>query len=148
MIRNTVALSEAVIATEIRMGLLFFSREVKGAGERLKGIIEAHVPEHEIEIYRSVKSLSDRFHKPTYNLTTLILLAATQKDLTDLLHAHQLFNDIPIILILPDREENTILEGLKVFPRYMTYADGDFLDVSAVIGKMLNHNKTLKTERR
>ena len=119
------------------MSLLFFSRELNGAGERLKGIIEAHVPEHEIEIYRDIETLSARFHKPTYNLTALILLAAARKDLTDLLHTHRLFNDIPIILILPDREENTILEGLKVFPRYMTYADGDFMDVAAVLKKII-----------
>ena len=48
-----------------------------------------------------------------------------------------------LILILPDREKGTISKGHLFRPRYLTYADGDFLDVAAVLAKMIDHARSL-----
>jgi len=45
--------------------------------------------------------------------------------------------DTRIILILPDRDRETITNGLKLRPRFFTYADEDFGEVAAVLAKML-----------
>ena len=121
------------------MGVLLFSKEIKEAAKKLQTVIESLVPKGEIEIYQTIESLSSRFHRPRGNLAILILLAASKKDLIDLLLIRQLFNDIPIILILPDRDKETILQGRKLFPRFISFADGDCLDVDAVLGKMVKH---------
>ncbi|MBU0767596.1 MAG: hypothetical protein KJ687_00670 [Proteobacteria bacterium] len=42
-----------------------------------------------------------------------------------------------IILILPDGDNETTTMGHTLFPRYLTYADGVFKDVEAVLKKMI-----------
>jgi len=37
----------------------------------------------------------------------------------------------------PDQEENTIAKGHSLRPRFVTYADSDFPDVVAALGKTL-----------
>ncbi len=50
-----------------------------------------------------------------------------------------LIGDIRIILILPDTEGDTISLGHKLYPRFASYADGNFKDVAAVLEKMLGN---------
>ncbi|MBF0510583.1 MAG: hypothetical protein HQK57_16890 [Deltaproteobacteria bacterium] len=54
-----------------------------------------------------------------------------------LLLIRDLLLDVKMILILPDKEENTVAVGHALYPRYMTYADGDLQDVVEVIKKCL-----------
>jgi hypothetical protein len=69
-------------------------------------------------------------------------LASSREDLEAILSIVELFYDLRIILILPDRKKETISKGLKLYPRYLSYADGDFSDVAAVLEKMLGHLNT------
>ena len=39
------------------------------------------------------------------------------------------------------REEDTVSKGHLLRPRYLTYADGDFEDVAAVLEKILRYIK-------
>jgi hypothetical protein len=124
---------------EFVVSVLFYSKATKGAGKRGQKIIEAQVPGEQIEIYRTIERLSNRLHQPTYNLDITILLAASKVDLFDLLSIQDLLTDIRIILILPDRESDTISKGHKLYPRFVSYADGDLKDVAAVLSKMLGN---------
>lgn len=119
------------------MSVLFFSGETKGPSEHIQRIIEAQVPGDEIEIHRNIKSLTSRLRGPRCNLTIIVLLAVSCKDLQGLLLIRDLFDDIPIILILPDRERDTITAGHKLYPRFLSYMDSDFSDVALVLTKML-----------
>jgi hypothetical protein len=47
-----------------------------------------------------------------------------------------LLRDVRIILILPNHEDETVVMGHRLEPRLLTYADGDFTDVSAVLGRI------------
>ncbi|MCJ7779472.1 MAG: hypothetical protein MUQ27_01475, partial [Acidimicrobiia bacterium] len=44
-----------------------------------------------------------------------------------------LLDRIRIILILPDRNKDTINKGHTLFPRFLTYVDGNFDWVTAVL---------------
>ncbi len=47
--------------------------------------------------------------------------------------------DISIIYCAPcqDGEKDTVTNGHKLYPRFISYADGNFKDVASVLGKML-----------
>jgi len=140
------------------MHLLFYSTAAGEAGKKLQGVIEELVPEEKIEVYRTEEGLSRRLREPTYDLSVAVLLAATNKDLLYLLANKELIWNLRVILILPDREEQTITKGHLLRPRFLTYADGNFLDVATVLGKMLqsrypenrhsNHLESLLNSRR
>ena len=63
----------------------------------------------------------------------------SQEELIDIIHIRELFRDIRIVLILPDREESTVAKGHRLYPRFFSYIDSDFKEIAAVLNKMLNH---------
>lgn len=120
------------------MRLLLYSPVKEGVGKHLRRMIEDLVAKDNVEIYRNVESLSLRLRQPTNNgPIAAVLLAARRGDLTELLSIRDLLRDIRIILVLPDRDEDTIAKGHILRPRFMSYSDSDFTDVCSVLGKML-----------
>jgi hypothetical protein len=76
-----------------------------------------------------------------FDLDIVILHAADRTDLDEILSIRQLLDDLRTILILPDRDHDTIAQGLTLRPRYLSFTDGDFGDVSAVLAKMLRFSR-------
>ena len=130
------------------MSILFFSGETEGAGKQIQRIIEAQVRDDEIEIYRTIESLSSRLKQTAYNLGIAVLFAANKEALSGFLSIRNLFDDVRIILILPDGEEDTIRKGHLLRPRFLKPVDSNFNDVALVLNKMirsLNQKPFLQT---
>lgn len=106
--------------------LLFYSTIKQGAGARFQSIIEKLVPKEDIGIFRTMESLSSRLHQFPRNMSLAVILAASQKELFELLLIRDCLKDIPLILILPDRESETISKGHKLYPRFISYLDSGF----------------------
>ena len=119
------------------MDLIIYSSIMEGAGERLQKMIEAVVPTEGKKICRTIEGLSHRLRQPAKKPVVAVLLANDRKDLLNILSIRDLLCDIRLILILPDREEDTLTKGHTLGPRYLTYSDSDFWEVAAVLGKML-----------
>lgn len=121
------------------MSLLFYSTSAKGPGERLHRVIEVLVPKREIEIFRTIESLTRRLHRPGlgHNMTIAVFLAASKEELSELVSIRNLLADLRIILVLPDTRDDTISKGHALQPRFLTYVDTDFIDIAAVLNKML-----------
>ncbi|OQX64551.1 MAG: hypothetical protein B5M55_05910 [Desulfococcus sp. 4484_242] len=119
------------------MTLLFYPGTRKQTGERVYKIIEGTVGKERVEICKTIESLSTRLRQFHNNLSVAILLAATRKELVDVLLIRDLLDDIPLILILPGRDKETISHGSRLHPRFMSFVDSDFLDVQAVLEKMM-----------
>jgi hypothetical protein len=66
-----------------------------------------------------------------------VILTGNQNELSKILEAGDLLGSLKTIIILPDRNPETVSAALKLHPRYLSYADGDFLDVSMVAGRMI-----------
>lgn len=120
------------------MNLILYQTTNNGPGERLLKVINTLVPEKQKEIYTTINSLAFRLRQTRYDLALAVLLTTSRKELLDILSLRDLLLDVRIILILPDREYDTVLKGHTLYPRFLSYADSDFKDVAAVLGKMLN----------
>ncbi len=121
----------------IDMKILYYTSLNKGPGERLQRIVEPLAKKMDMEIYRSIPSLTRRLTRPKYDIAVAVLLANNKKALLDLFSTRDLLSDIPIILILPDRQDDTVSKGHKLHPRFLSYVDSDFSDVGAVLKKMI-----------
>ena len=119
------------------MRLLFFCEDTKGPGKEIQKMIEAQVRKEDMEIYRTIRDLSQRLHQPRGTINIVVLLAANGKNLAELLLLAELLNDIPMILVLPDRQANTISKGHKFHPRFTCYLDNDFSDAALVLAKII-----------
>jgi hypothetical protein len=130
----------------IKLSLVFFSSSLRGAGGRLKKVIEARFPGKKIQACKTVDSLLARLHEPKCDLDLAILLAKDLEELRRLVSIGDLFDDLRIILILPNRDEEAIKDGHRLRPRFLTYADGDFKDVAAVLNNMFKKNLSTRIQ--
>ena len=122
------------------MILVYYGTLTDRARERLQGVIEGLVPKEELEVYGTIGELARRLRQPVGDVNMAVLLAATWEDLSQILSVCDLLCYVRIMLILPDQEEDTIAKGHSLQPRFVTYADSDFLDVAAVLGKILRRS--------
>jgi hypothetical protein len=120
------------------MEVLVYSRAQRGKPERLVYAIEKVVPSEAIRICHSVQSLSLRLCQPGSPPEVTVLLAATKKDLAEILSVKGLLTDLRLILLLPDKREDTVSKGHSLYPRFLSYTDGDYADVAAVLQRMLS----------
>ena len=120
------------------MSVLFYCNKKK-AGREILNVIKMHVPSDKIEAFQTIEHLSGRLFQPRGDLTIIVLMASSSNDLLELLLIRDLFYDIPIIIILPDRKKDTVEKGHKFYPRFISYMDSDFSDLSLVLPNMLNN---------
>ena len=106
-------------------------------GERLQRLIRDLVPKERLEIYDKFEGFSKRLHRPMDDIPVAVILASSEEDLLTILSISHLLFDVRFILILPDREDITVAIGHSLRPRFMSYADSDFREVTAVLGKMI-----------
>ena len=119
------------------MKVLLYSITKKEAGRKVQKIIEALWPKEACEYYRTIESLSLRIRQRSNDVGLAVLVAASFDDLSGLLAIRDLIADTRSILILPDRKSKTISCGHRLYPRFISYAGGNFMDVAAVLKKML-----------
>ncbi len=69
--------------------------------------------------------------------SVVVFQAAGQEDFVFLESIKNLLFDARLILVLPNREKDTIKKGYSLYPRFITYAGSNYKDVTAVLNKML-----------
>jgi hypothetical protein len=121
------------------MKILLYLPWTDGIGKRLFGTIEKLVVADEIEIFRTIDSLSRRLKQPKFDLKIMVLLTTTRKELSEILSIKDLFHDIRIILILPDCDGATLSMGHTLYPRFISYIDSDFEDVAVALSNITGY---------
>jgi len=117
------------------VNVLFYS--TGEPGERLRKVVQELVPGEKLEVYKTLEAFSERLKKPMEELPVAVVLAASEEDLLTILSISHLLYDVRFILILPDREDPTVAIGHSLRPRFLSYTDSDFREVTAVLGKMI-----------
>jgi hypothetical protein len=120
------------------MGVLLFSNDDNKSEKKLVRAINGIAKRHTQEIFHSIGSISNRFRQPQKDLDLMVILAGSRGDLINLLAIKELFFPIPLILIVPDGEPETMKIGFKLLPRFVSFKNGSFRDVRSVMKKMLD----------
>lgn len=119
------------------MKLFFYADGNAEAGDRLLQKIEDQVSADIVEAYRSLDDFQQGLLRQRREANIGILVAANAAELQWLITLGKLLTDMRIILILPDRNKETVAAGHRLGPRYIGYADSDFEDVVAVVKQIL-----------
>ncbi|MGA3207703.1 MAG: hypothetical protein ABSE05_07750 [Syntrophales bacterium] len=124
--------------------IIFFSTSCGAAEERLLQIIETMVSEKDIRIYRTIGSFSRGLRQPQNDTDIAILLVSSKVELNhlNLISLWNLLSDMKTIVILPDSNPDTVAKGHILRPRFLSYCDGDFQDVAAVLSRMIENSET------
>jgi len=123
--------------------IIVYSKSENGIGARLQAAVETVLPRVHVEKFRTISRLSERLHKPPLNFPIVVLLAMNREDLENIVAIQNLLFDSRIVLILPDRKEDTMALGHILRPRFVSYRDSSFKDVGAVLNKMINKPETV-----
>lgn len=124
--------------------ILVYTREDE-VGQRLKERIQDLLPDDGMESFKTIDMLIQRLRQPVNGFSMAILLVDSRGELEKILEVGDLLYNLRVIMILPDRCQETVTAALRLRPRYLSYADGDFLDVSMVAGRMLQKYHLIRT---
>ena len=117
------------------MNVLLYTTAQEGIVERAKTVLQSSVSDGSIEVYRTINDLSLTL-RGAKDMAIVVLLVGNREDFLDLLAIRHLFRNIRIIVVVPDTEDETITMAHRLRPRYLTYIDGNFLGLSAVVNNM------------
>lgn len=123
------------------MNVLLFSGKSAEIGKRLKAVIETLIPTDLLECHGTVTDLTNRLqsHLPERDKTIIITNVSDDNELESLVTIRDLLDGTRVILILPDRQTETIRKGLSLYPRFVTYSDSDFVAFITVLNNMLRN---------
>lgn len=113
-----------------------FSFEMRREEYRVRRILTKL--DQEAEIYRSFDTLSRRFERPRGDICLMIFLIGRIGILNNLILLKNQMYDLPIVLVLPNTDRETILKGHKFYPRFITFVDGDYSDLSLALQNIVH----------
>jgi hypothetical protein len=117
--------------------LIFYNTDQNRFTSGLLDQIGAMTPSPNIIMCKDIQQLRAALLKPAYNLLATILAISERQELLELIGIAKLLQTARIILILPDRELETILQGHELRPRFLTWPASAPGEVLAVLQKML-----------
>jgi hypothetical protein len=116
---------------------LYASTETAGA-KRLVESAKILIPGTTLEIFDSVDSISARLRSPRTEPIIMAIQVASRHELANILDLSELVNDTSLFLVLPDRRPDTVSQGLRLRPQYITYSDADVVTGAAFLKKMFD----------
>ena len=89
------------------MTVFFLSDSKNEAKKLLLRVLDMLVPKNKITMIKDAGELEHHLRQQLLNNIIAVLLPANRSELTDIIALKTIFGDIPIILIMPDRENST-----------------------------------------
>ncbi len=121
------------------MELIFYCADSNDFSSGLLDQVRDLVPVERLVMCRNFVELQASLLKPEYDLFAAILVVSSRHDLLDLVSIGEFLRSIRVILILHDREQETVSKGHDLKPRFLTWPDWNSREVIAVLGKMLEN---------
>jgi hypothetical protein len=122
--------------------VIFYSHKEETVSSQLKRVIELHFPKDLVIHAKTIKDFISILKKPVVSELILILFCARKDELLRLILYRDLLLHYRVILVLPDTESETLSIGHLIRPRFTTFVDGDMIEISAVLSKMLQRSRS------
>ena len=109
--------------------------------EKMWNFIQTQSWYGQVEIFYTLEKFYWRFTQVGSNNAVTVLLLTSRQELEHLVQYADLFSDQKIILALPDHAKETVTLGHTLYPRFISYTDGDLKDVTSVLRKLITHTQ-------
>ncbi len=123
------------------MSVLLYTGKSTSLGERLRRVVESGTSGQEIELLKKMDGLAGRLQQRVYDIDAAVLLLSTKEELEAILSLREWLAGLRVILVLPDEDRDTISKAHRLSPRFITFLDRRFVDVAAVLAKMLENSR-------
>ncbi len=121
------------------MKVIFFLPESTSALERFQGLVELVNSQAEAVVTRTIDDLTHNLRQPKHDLAFVVFFAGNKQELLNIIDLSGLLQDVRIIIVLPDRDTDTIRMGHKLYPRFLTDIEDKSNTLELVINKMLDN---------
>jgi len=125
------------------MNIFLYTGKASEDGRRLQQDLVNCFPEEELRVFQNIEKFARTLHTPGEKTDVVVLLISCQKELNEFLSMKKVLLSTRIILVLPDRDMETIAKAHSLFPRFISYSDNDFSVIGAVLDKISVHSANL-----
>ncbi|MFO7568420.1 MAG: hypothetical protein R6W75_01385 [Smithellaceae bacterium] len=112
--------------------------------DRVTRVVDILVAADKFDTFHHLQDFEKYLRTSLASEHLVILHAGSKKHLEQFLSLQELFIGQKTIVIVPDRQPDTIALGHSLRPRFITYADSDFLEMASVIRNILHHPESGK----
>ncbi len=120
--------------------IILYRKEKDAYSTELEKLIRSDLPELNINEFNSIDRLSQFLRQPLQNVFIAVLIPSSGAELADFIGMATLFDNVRVILILPDRSADTRALGLTLSISFISYVDNSVKDVLSVLQHIINKN--------
>lgn len=125
------------------MKLIIYAENRTKMGKKLEISIQDTLPKIQIDTITSIDDLSRIIGRPLNRIAVIVIFVTCQKEIDQWLGLKSLFDNIRLILVLPDRTKGMVASGLQLHPSFISYCDSDYLDITSVLKKIYQRTKAV-----
>jgi hypothetical protein len=118
------------------MKIILYADDKEEMGKNFGKLIQNQFPDIQLDTLNSVSRLSEKLCRPLNRISVIIIFVTCERDIDRLLTLKPLFDNIRLILVLPDRTTGMMAHGLQLNPCFISYFDSDFSDITSVLKKL------------
>ena len=107
------------------------------AGQKFQSLVAKHLESGCLKKFSNIIDMASSLALALKSKDIVILFVATMHELEELLLMQETFDDVRLILILPQRDSVTIAKGHQLRPRYLTFIDSNMSDICKGVEKLL-----------
>jgi len=124
------------------MNVVLYENGTHDAGKKLQNMIRELIPKDCFETFPTIGNLTLQLRKPMNRISIALFLATTRDELRELIKLGDLLDSIQVILVLPDRNTDTLSLGLQLKTSYISDMDGNLSDVASVLKQILKKQRS------
>ena len=100
------------------MMLLLYAKARNGVSQELKRILNGRSSDACLETYSNLDDLFHRLRQPRLNLKIGVLAIGSEAELDRLLTIRELLSDMRLVLVLSDKDPQTVSKAHALAPRF------------------------------
>ncbi len=117
--------------------ILLYRNSREKIGERINSLIRDRFPQLDIIVSDSIQEISSTLCRPLHEISVIILPIASTFELAAFQNLNSVFEKSRVILILPDRDVETLAKAIRIKSSFITYFDNDIKDIASVLEKLM-----------
>jgi len=118
------------------MKIIFYANNMNKIRKTFESEIQKDLSRMEFQTSNSITMLLEILRQPLNRISVIVILISSKDELKEFISIISFFENIRVILILPDREKQTVSLGMKLYPSFISYTDSGAKDTCAVLKKI------------
>lgn len=117
--------------------ILFYAVGNSSVVENLSKLLAVHP----VKRCRSFDAMIRCLKKPRHGLEIALLAVSGVGEMARIIEIRDLMRDLRLVLVLPERDDQTVAWAHKLAPRFIAFADNGYAQVGAVLDKMIRSGR-------